>query len=388
VSRSPYVAKRFDVLGLGAVAVDDLLYVEGFPMADEKIRVLRRERQAGGQTGTALVAAARAGARCAYAGRLPQDELGRYIADTFRREGIDCSSSPATESAQVAHSTIIVDVTTGSRTILSSVSDEGLGPPPEGPPDDLIQDAKVLLIDHHGVEGTLHAAKLARRFGIPVVADFERLIFGADPALNVYTVAKGRTPSKGRVDIKKMSFEELLANHVDHLIVDRRFAEEAAGGSRNMVRVKKQSTDPMSGNEGCHEVCPKRIGKLCIDKHIEKLFASLWNAQRKVVCITSGSEGYWFQKTEIGATGEIRPGAIEHRPAFSVDAIDTTGCGDVFHGVYAALLSEGRPLEERLAAASAAAAINATHRGGQAGIPNRPAIACLLRQNGIDFGDA
>jgi sulfofructose kinase len=342
------VSQSFDILGLGAVAVDDLLYVEGYPSPDEKIRVLRRERQAGGQTGTALVAAARAGAKCAYAGRLSQDELGLYIADTFLREGIDCSAAPATASAQVAHSTIIVDVTTGSRTILSSVSDEGLGPPPEGPPEALIQDAKVLLIDHHGVEGTLHAAKHAQRLEIPVVADFERLILGDDSALNAHTVAKGRTPFQSRVGIKKSSsFEELLATHVDHLIVDRPFAEAAAGGTQN----------------------------------IKDLFASLWNAERKVVCITLGSEGYCFQKTEIGANDEIRPGVIEHRPAFSVDAIDTTGCGDVFHGVYAAMLAEGRPLEKRLSTASASAAINATQHGGQAGIPDLAAIAQFLRRN-------
>ena len=46
-----------DVLGLGAVAVDDLLYVDRYPEAESKIRVRRRERQCGGQTGTALVAA-------------------------------------------------------------------------------------------------------------------------------------------------------------------------------------------------------------------------------------------------------------------------------------------------------------------------------------------
>ena len=48
-----------DILGFGALAVDDLLYVDEYPSADSKVRVMRRERQCGGLTGTALVAAAR-----------------------------------------------------------------------------------------------------------------------------------------------------------------------------------------------------------------------------------------------------------------------------------------------------------------------------------------
>ena len=49
----------FDILGLGAVAVDDLMYVESYPPPDVKTRVLRRERHCGGLTATALVTAAR-----------------------------------------------------------------------------------------------------------------------------------------------------------------------------------------------------------------------------------------------------------------------------------------------------------------------------------------
>ena len=49
----------FDILGLGCVAVDDLIYVEAFPSADAKTPVLRTDRQCGGLTATALVAGAR-----------------------------------------------------------------------------------------------------------------------------------------------------------------------------------------------------------------------------------------------------------------------------------------------------------------------------------------
>lgn len=45
--------ERFDILGLGAVAVDDLLYVDGYPEPDSKTYVVDQDRQRGGLTGTA-----------------------------------------------------------------------------------------------------------------------------------------------------------------------------------------------------------------------------------------------------------------------------------------------------------------------------------------------
>jgi sulfofructose kinase len=88
-----------DVLGLGAVAVDDLIYVEAYPPADSKARVLRQERHCGGLAATALVAAARLGARCAYAGVMGRDELSTFALACMEREGIDVSAVERKPSA-------------------------------------------------------------------------------------------------------------------------------------------------------------------------------------------------------------------------------------------------------------------------------------------------
>ena len=50
---------KIDILGLGCTAIDELLYVDAYPAADGKMQVRRRQRQCGGLTATALVAAAR-----------------------------------------------------------------------------------------------------------------------------------------------------------------------------------------------------------------------------------------------------------------------------------------------------------------------------------------
>jgi len=71
--------ERYDILGLGCATVDDLLFVDAYPPADGKTPVRGRQRQGGGLTATALVAAARLGARCHYAGTLGEDELSQFV---------------------------------------------------------------------------------------------------------------------------------------------------------------------------------------------------------------------------------------------------------------------------------------------------------------------
>src|SRR5215470_575846 len=102
------LSKRFDVLGLGCTAVDELLYVPSFPAADTKVRVERSLRRYGGLTGAALITAARLGARCAYAGWLGTDDASRYVTDNFRQEGVDISHAPRSADGRVVRSIIIV----------------------------------------------------------------------------------------------------------------------------------------------------------------------------------------------------------------------------------------------------------------------------------------
>src|SRR3982750_1413771 len=104
---NPHAA--FDVLGLGCTAVDDLLYVGGFPLPETKVQVRRRERQCGGLTATALVAAARLGSRCAFAGVLGDDEHSQFVREAFRREGIDLEHVSPLAAVPPIHSTIVVD---------------------------------------------------------------------------------------------------------------------------------------------------------------------------------------------------------------------------------------------------------------------------------------
>ena len=296
--------RRFDVLGLGCTAVDDLLYVRSFPAADNKVRVELSLRRCGGLTGAALVTSARQEARCAYAGCLGTDPYSEHIASNFIREGVDIAQAPRLSEARVIHSTIVVGKDNGSRNIF--YEDEGMiGAHPALPPDDVIRDAKVLFIDHFGMPGNLRAARTARSAGVAVVADFE--------------------------DEAAALFPEVLSL-VDHLVLSEEFARRIT-----------------------HESDAARAAH------------ALWHSGRTVVIVTVGANGCW----SVSAEGGIKP---RHHPAFPVKAVDTTGCGDVFHGAYAASLARGDSLEARIRFATASAALKAM----QGEIPRRKAVEEFL----------
>ncbi len=89
------------------------------------------------------------------------------------------------------------------------------------------------------------------------------------------------------------------------------------------------------------------------------------------VAATAGEDGvYWLG-------GE----SLHHRPGFVVDAVDTLGAGDVFHGAFALALAEESPLDRALLFASAAAAIKCTRPGGRAGTPNRAEVEGFLEEH-------
>jgi len=303
-----------DVLGLGAVAVDDILFLPSFPKPDSKMPILGRERHPGGLSGTALVAARRMGRTVAYAGTLGDDELSRFILDGFEAEGVSVEHVVRRRGTRPFHSTILVEQANHTRTILLNTRDVA-GADPAAPSEELIRGARVLLVDHIGMEGMVRAARIARAAGIPVVADLER-------------------------DSGPLTHE--LIGLVDHLILPFEFARRLSGGSSERDIVRR-----------------------------------LWTDARAAVVITRSEDGSWYQSTE-------EPGRFLHQPAFRVDPVDTNGCGDVFHGVYAAGLAERLPIAERVRLASAVAALKATQPGGQQGIPSREAAERFLSERSAE----
>lgn len=305
MNRSSTNDVTWDILGFGAVAVDDLVYLDAFPQPDSKVRVLHRERHPGGLCATALVAAARLGSRCAFAGVLGEDELSRFSLGELRRQGVDTSQVLVDEAARPNHSTILVESQRQTRTILSFAGGVTSFPATKITPQ-VLERARVAFLDHTTSGGAIVWA--ARQAGVPTVADIERLAEGV---------------------------QEWIGS-VDHLIIGEKLARELSG----------------QGNA---------------------LKSARWlGGGRALAVVTRGERG-------SVACGLETSGQVLEVPAFEVQAIDTTGCGDVFHGAYASELARGSDVITRLKVASAVAAIKARHRGGRGGLPNREQALVFMK---------
>ena len=99
----------------------------------------------------------------------------------------------------------------------------------------------------------------------------------------------------------------------------------------------------------------------------------LWRDARTAVVLTDGPRGSFAAES---------PTEIVHVPAFDTPVIDTTGCGDAFHGAYAVALSRGEDLTSRLTFASAAAAVVAGLEPQVKRIPSRSGIERVLASKG------
>ncbi|MCS7324259.1 MAG: PfkB family carbohydrate kinase [Thermoflexales bacterium] len=221
---------QFDVLALGATAVDHLLYVERYPPPNVKVSVLRSARQCGGLAATALVAAARLGARCAYAGILGSDQASQFVRDALIREGIDLTHCLTRPNASPIQSTIIISEREHTRNIFTEHLAR-CGAADHWPPAALISAARVLHVDHVGMAGMLRAALIARASRVPIVSDVERDMPGAKTLLAL----------------------------VDHLITSWEFAATLTGAST-----------------------------------IEQAVRALWSTQRALVAVTAGEEGVFY----------------------------------------------------------------------------------------------
>ena len=291
---------RLDLVGVGCVSIDDLLYVDASP-ADDKGRIQASERQPGGNIATALVAAAGLGASVAFVGRLSDREDGAVVRADLAAHGVGLEFALPDPQARPIRATVVV-FQQGDRFIAyDDATTIGLLPGDDLTP--LFQ-ARTVLLDTYALAPTMTA----------LGSDVNRVLIVADVEAEVETAS---------------------LRQVQHLVLPMAFARQLTG-----------ETEPAA------------------------IVTALWNDRRATVVVTDGADGMWFR--------DAARAECQYQPSFEVPVVDTTGCGDVFHGAYAVALARGWDALERVRFAAAAGAICATGRGGRGHLPTQDEIVELL----------
>jgi sulfofructose kinase len=75
-------------------------------------------------------------------------------------------------------------------------------------------------------------------------------------------------------------------------------------------------------------------------------------------------------------------GTVRRAPVFKINAVDTLGAGDAFHGGFVMAIAEGRSEVEAMRFGAAVAGIKCTRIGGSAGAPTRAEVEAFMALDG------
>ncbi|RWL44326.1 MAG: permease [Mesorhizobium sp.] len=161
------------ILGFGAIAIDDIVYVDQ-PLSAGKGKVLQSTRAFGGNVATALAAVARLGGSAGFIGWLGNAGDDAVLGDLVA-SGVETAFAPRHPDARPVRSRITVG-SDGDRFIAYD-DDAMLGTAPDFP-DEILGRASVLIVDSYAIR-SLDVVARARDLGLAILGDIE---WSAGPA--------------------------------------------------------------------------------------------------------------------------------------------------------------------------------------------------------------
>ncbi|TGS17805.1 permease [Mesorhizobium sp. M2E.F.Ca.ET.209.01.1.1] len=161
------------ILGFGAIAIDDIVYVDQ-PLSAGKGKVLQSTRAFGGNVATALAAVARLGGSASFIGWLGNAGDDAVLGDLVA-SGVETAFAPRHPDARPVRSRITVG-SDGDRFIAYD-DDAMLGTAPDFP-DEILGRASVLIVDSYAIR-SLDVVARARDLGLAILGDIE---WSAGPA--------------------------------------------------------------------------------------------------------------------------------------------------------------------------------------------------------------
>jgi len=188
---------QFDVLGVGLNATDTLILLSHFPAYAGKVAFDQEILSPGGQVASAMVTCAKLGLRVKYIGTVGDDERGQIQMASLRESGINLDDVQVRKNCPNQTAYILIDRTTGERTVLWK-RDDCLRLDPASIHPEQIASARLLHIDAHDTPAVTKAAEIARQYHIPVTVDVDNVYPGFDKVLASVDYLVGSTEFPAR----------------------------------------------------------------------------------------------------------------------------------------------------------------------------------------------
>ena len=171
-----------------------------------------------------------------------------------------------------------------------------------------------------------------------------------------------------------------LVADIDILLVDNRFPAfvapicraAAARGVPVVLDVDKATTpdDPLFATASHLIFSSEALAATAGTADLGTALLGIAAGVRGFLAVTNGPDDVlWLDR-----------GALRRLPVFKVEAVDTLGAGDSFHGGFALALAEGQGEVAAMRFGAAAAALKCTRFGGISGTPGRAEVEALLRK--------
>lgn len=309
-----------DIVVFGSLNVDFVVRTSRRPKVGETVTGLSFHVFPGGKGANQAVAAARAGARVAMAGRVGDDVFKDVLLRSLKDAGVDAR---------------LVEITPGTETgsAFITVDDSGQN--------------SIIIIP--GANGRCSVADVECLR--PVLEKAKMLMLQLEIPLEAVEAAAGLASAMG---VK--------------VLLDPAPARELPGSFW-------ASVDVITPNE--HEASFLTGIEIRSYEDAEKAARVLLERGPRQVVVKMGARG------AVAASRDPSGDPVLLRfPAFSVRVVDTTAAGDAFSGGLAVAMCEGMAWDEAIRFASAVAALSVTKPGAQTSMPSREEIDRFLSERG------
>ena len=221
--------ETIDVLVIGRSCLDYIAVINQFPVEDQKVPLEFRLTEGGGQGGTASCCIARLGGTVAYAGKLGDDDEGRYCLQRLKQFGVATDFIEVVPGGRTPVAYILVTAASGHRTIIyerNSLPQIKL----DAQLENLAARARVVLLDPEVtyLGGPLKAAVE----GIQIVYDCERWRPGIEDIMATadYFIPSAEFLESDRLNFGDMPFHRKIAK-LNEMVAGRLIVTRGASGA-------------------------------------------------------------------------------------------------------------------------------------------------------------